>query len=253
MLLNESKKEGKHICISLKEYIWIRIVDKLIKFGVKYEAIKSVKENIFEPINNELNLQLILDSAGPIALNYPKEYSAIKEFSKIEANKEKLINGITGSYSSFEFSLIHIFDKNLEVSIMVNETGENEIHIEGIKTLGVNFDNSLSRSAHIVIPLREIVTKFYSKATGSFCLNNYEILTSKEFNLLKIIRSDGFKSLIRIDVVYQDSKIPIVISTLKKRSRVESEILNHIQKAMYKSISYVLDKVGCVEFINSRT
>ena len=47
-------KKGQQSKLSMKEYLWLRIVDKLIRFGVNYNSIIEIKSKVFAPIVPEI-------------------------------------------------------------------------------------------------------------------------------------------------------------------------------------------------------
>ena len=249
-------KKGQQSKLSMKEYLWLRIVDKLIRFGVNYNSIIEIKSKVFAPIEPELIFVAIEKEDSEFAIDYPEEYELVTQALNNESEyRENMKAEFQEVFSSFELILISIISSGLDVKILVSESGANEIIMENIELENDDIERvkSILCSAHIVIPFSELISKYLDLDNFDCCNPVFSPLTKEEHQLIKLIRGVRFKNLKSVEVSYKDGVADkLLVSELKKKVKVESRLLDHLQKGTYQNITFKTQDDNIVSFVNTR-
>jgi uncharacterized DUF497 family protein len=243
LLLDDvSHLKGKQTKLSIKEYMWLRVVDKLSKFGVDFNAIKAVKNKVFSVVEPDLLVNEITNEESGFAKEYPEEYKKTKEAIESDENlRNNVLKDLKLTFTSFELLLIAMIKTGNEVRILVSEMGDNEIEMEGVELDGKDLENvnQLKKSAHIVLPFSELTTKYLNYISLRKDASKYLPLSKDEHQLVKMVRGKDFIKILSVEVNYCDQDDDFIdVECLKKKSKVESRLLGHIQKGLYQKIKY---------------
>lgn len=246
---DESHLKGKQTKLSIKEYLWLRVVDKLSKFGLDFSAIKAVKNKVFSVVDPDLLL-------NEFTKEHPDKYKKTKEALEADEDlRNRVHKDLKLTFTSFELLLIAMIKTGNQVSILVSEKGDNEIEMEGVELDGMDLENvnQLKKSAHIVIPFSELIEKYLHFLSIGNEKSFFSPLTKNEYQLVKKVRGKDFKKILTIEVYYSNEyKDSIQVETLKKKARVENKLLEHIQKGLYHKIR-CKTKDDYVTFLNTRS
>lgn len=256
LLEDEAHLKGKQTKLSLKDYLWLRVVDKLTSFGVEYKSIKAVKRKVFSPLEPDFLLTEITKKNSKFATEYPEEFKKTREVLTVDENlKKRVLEDLKFTFTSFELLLIAMIKTGKEVQILVDESGDNEIEMDGVELSGEELERikKLKKSAHIVIPFSTITAKYLHSLSLNSDESFFSPLTKEEHQLVRTIRGKQFIKIHSIEIHYsnQDDEL-IDIEYLKKKSKVEGRLLKHLQKGIYKDISYKTDDDQIISFCNTR-
>ena len=249
LYISSDVEKGKWKKLNYFEYLWIKLVEQLRDYGFTYNAILTLKSEMFCNILDEGFIEFIKNDSA---------YYIEKSGGQIK--KEDIENlEFEEAYCPLFFCVIlDVILNGDKMSILVAQDEPRDLHLlsntimKDITHFGVEdgFSDILSKT-HVSISLSDIIAKFLVEGKGAFQQRRTTILSEEEHKLLKVIRNKP-QSLKSIKIRYQNQKADLIeVSTLKK-VELESRLMDHIQKGAYLNIEIVTDQSGIIRYENTK-
>lgn len=233
-LVDEVKEKGKWRRFTLKEAIWIKLIEELRFFGIPLKTIKAIKENIYD-----FNGGLIAEAQSYFERNADKSevYRNIYESSKgieMASSCEKL--GIRMEYlSQLSTYIVHTLSGSMNpVFIYSNEIegffniGDTSFEGEEVQNKKEVFEKIISTQSFVLINLKSLILKFFADEKESSDLNFYlGLMNSKEKKLIERIRSSNYS---KITINLQEGKIVLTRAQKKENDEIIRQIARLIKR-----------------------
>lgn len=154
---------------SLIECVWIKVVVKLMKFGIPDAVILDLKNQVFQ------------------------EEDSLEENGSTLSPDEKKVNKLRASH--FGKLLMHSTMYHLDFSILVSESGDFSVFVSGSKYENEIF-KSFSTKTYVSINVSSLMKNFISSDEASLDANFYiSILHPKERDVIRQIKQNVFKQV----------------------------------------------------------
>lgn len=233
-LVDEVKVKGKWRRFTLKEAIWIKLIEELRFFGIPLKTIKAIKENVYD-----FNGGLIAEAKSYFERNADKSevYRIINESSKsieMASSCEKL--GIRMEYlSQLSTYITHTLSGGMNpVFIYSNEIegffniGDTSFEGEEVQNKKEVFEKIISTQSFVLINLKSLILKFFADEKESSDLNFYlGLMNSKEKKLIERIRSSNYS---KITINLQEGKIVLTRAQKKDNDEIIRQIARLIKR-----------------------
>jgi len=249
LFVDSDVEKGKWKKLNYFEYVWVKLVEQLRSYGFTYKAILTLKEKMFQNMNDK------------DFFDYMKKKSAyFIENTGNQLTEEHFENKpLEGVYiPAFYGILLNAIVNGDKMSILVSQDDPSELKVISSTLLkdyahfGVEDDVSdILSKTHISISLSDIIAKFLVEGEGAFKQRRTTILSEEEHNLLKVIRNKP-ESLKSIKIKYQNQKADLIEVSSLKKVELESRLMDHIQKGAYLNIEIVTDQSGIIRFENTK-
>ena len=206
---------------SLIECVWIKVVVKLMKFGIPDAVILDLKNQLFQ------------------------EEDSLEEKGSTLSPDEKKVNKLRASH--FGKLLMHSTMYHLDFSILVSESGDFSVFVSGSKYENEIF-KSFSTKTYVSINVSSLMKNFISSDEASLDANFYiSILHPKERDVIRQIKQNVFK---QVTLSLKDGSIANYHIT-KDREANESTIKNiarMMRKEDYQSIQCAAEDDSVITF-----
>ena len=249
LFIDSDVEKGKWKKLNYFEYVWVKLVEQLRSYGFTYKAILTLKEEMFQNMNDKD----FFDSMK-------KNSAYFIENSGYQLTEEHFDNKpLEGAYFPVFYAvLLNAIVNGDKMSILVSQDDPSDLHVHSSTLLkdyahfGAEDDVSdILSKTHVSISLSDIIAKFLVEGEGAFQQRRTTILSEEEHNLLKVIRNKP-ESLKSIKIKYQNQKADLIEVSSLKKVELESRLMDHIQKGAYLNIEIVTDKSGIIRFENTK-
>ena len=249
LFIDSDVEKGKWKKLNYFEYVWVKLVEQLRSYGFTYKAILTLKEEMFQNMNDKdffdsmkKNSAYFIENSGD---QLPEEHFDNKP--------------LEGAYFPVFYGvLLNAIVNGDKMSILVSQENPSELHVHSSTLLkdyahfGAEDDVSdILSKTHVSISLSDIIAKFLVEGEGAFQQRRTTILSEEEHNLLKVIRNKP-ESLKSIKIKYQNQKADLIEVSCLKKVELESRLMDHIQKGAYLNIEIVTDQSGIIRFENTK-
>jgi len=239
-------------------YVWLQIIKKLRAFGLPLSSIKKVKEVLFPSISplelyktNETFRQIWLMQAEQDGKTEKELLELLSDPSFIENLESVELNLLEGL-------VLQVLIEKVHTSLMITEEGEvgvwsNSPLARGTQSLDEIYSYFMSKS-FVSISISEILADFILEKDIELTAGKMRILSNQESEILSILR-DKPKSVKKIELIYNDSKIERTNITRTVEVKSEKDLLHLIMKHGYQSIKLHTEKgkvVSCEETIKKK-
>jgi hypothetical protein len=260
LIKDDSLDKNSHVKFSYLEYLWIRVVDSLDKYGISYPIIRELKKQLIEETCEKEFDEIIttdeqiakareISEEAAIGLEYIKEHP---EFADTMAKHLKSLS------SNFQLLLNYVVVSKMEVKLLVNHSGQFDIIMtaedkDGSPTTqNIDEEHQIECTPHICIPFSHLVTKYLKIDTLECCTQPPKPITKDEHTLLKIIRGKDYKLLESITVNYINGNPETLKIKQWKKVKLESRLIEHIQNGDYGEITLKYGDGQSFYFSNER-
>ena len=249
LFIDSDVEKGKWKKLNYFEYVWVKLVEQLRSYGFTYKAILTLKEEMFQNMNDKD----FFDSMK-------KNSAYFIENSGDQLTEEHFENKpLEGAYFPVFYGvLLNAIVNGDKMSILVSQDDPSELKVISSTLLkdyahfGAEDDVSdILSKTHVSISLSDIIAKFLVEGEGAFKQRRTTILSEEEHNLLKVIRNKP-ESLKSIKIKYQNQKADLIEVSCLKKVELESRLMDHIQKGAYLNIEIVTDQSGIIRFENTK-
>ncbi|MBL7745392.1 MAG: MerR family transcriptional regulator [Chitinophagaceae bacterium] len=238
---------------SFLEIIWLKVISDLREFGVSFEILKKLKDELFRvPTTEEILIAFEEKRKGIQDLLKKGTLSGDVKYMHEMALKLKDFAGdledseIMPMFANLIFIIVLY---RLGADLVINKHGKFAIFLETSKeVIVVNPEvQQLLNEPHISIPLTNIIESFILKDEIDKELQT-EIFTEEEWKILEILRREKPNSL---TVTFDDKqKINLVEITKSKKVDIANRLSNIILKGGYETITLKTQKgkvVSCTQ------
>lgn len=240
--------------LSYTEYIWIKIVEELRKYGFNYEEIELIKQGLFE----EITIGELIKSVNEDKENFTEKLGdeSLNKLANFDLSQIDLNTciGVTQLESIVVQAIVTSDDWSL---LFLKDTPGSCIPISAEVLRGIhlrNIANELSTKlteTYLSISLSRIIANFLTRGNDSFESRTISILTKEEHAILKQIRKKQ-KNLKSIQIRFKDNRIEMLEVTTIKKAQLESRFLEHIKKGDYLSINIDTVDGNIVNYENTK-
>lgn len=241
LINNDSQKKNSHVKINYLEYLWVRIVDSLNKYGISYQVIKSIKKNLIDQTLEDEFTKAVLEDDEIGNVHEIKEKAAIglrhaKESPEMQNSMKELLKSMT---SYFQLLLNYVVVSKMEVKLLVNQNGDFDVVMQirdeqgNTTTTHSNEDKLIECEPHLCIPFSHLATKHLNIDGLDCCTSPEKPITKQEHSILKIIRGKDYKMLESITICFDNGKPETLKIKELKKVKIESRIIEQIQKGTY--------------------
>ena len=245
LIKDVSKDKNSHVKFSYLEYLWVRIVDSLHKYGISYVVIKDIKKIFIDTtLENEFKEIITTDEVIAQVKEQSEEAAQGLEMMRDSVELEEIILEHLKSITTyFQLLLSYVVVSKMEVKLLVNQSGEFDVIMEVLDEDGVpttihsDKEKQIECSPHLCIPLSHLVTKYLQIDALECCTQPPKPITKDEHTLLKIIRGKDYKLLESITVCYNEGKPETLKVKEWKKVKLESRLIELIQKGAYGEIN----------------
>ncbi|MDA8956311.1 helix-turn-helix domain-containing protein [Flavobacteriales bacterium] len=229
--------KGGHKKLSYVDYVWLSIIKELRSFGFTYDQIKECQQELFRNLFNRDDLSSTIEKKDYIKTKSKGKLEGLEDFNEEAIDKVIgelfYIEAIMLNVLQFGESTILQFYKSAPVKVIpmsvnimqdFDETGLRNILPEFFKL------------SHVNISLSNIISKFLVDGEESFESNVSNLISEKEYEILKAIRHN-FHELKSITVRFDGKAEPFLMEIKSmKKVKVESRLLELINKGEYADI-----------------
>ena len=235
--LGTVKTDYKKTAISFVQYVWVKMVEALIKYGFSYNDVKAIRKKLSEKFHYSYssNQKIAQNKSLQTSDNYQEFY--VTEFERY------VLSTIANKYN-FKFFFYKdapedyfVFDDSLlDMFIEFNE--------EDILREKFNKD-------HFSFSFYKIFEPFLSNEIDAFKTKSISILSNEESKTLRMIRRN-YNELKSITIRFKEAKPTHLEIKTNKKVSVESRIMEHIQKRDYSTIVIQTVDGSVVNFENTK-
>ncbi len=221
---------------SFVEFIWIRMIDEMRKVGLPMEAIKVVKDSLFQPadiVDLDLHLRSIYQAGGKQAPIQGEGRKAMEEDmrGRFSGGYEK--QQVSGNW--LQHLILSSIVKRCPVVLVVFTDGTPfAIHEEPNYFILPEYLDRLSFETHARIPVTGIIKEFLSGDQAIERMGDLQILEPNEQTVLRIIHSGLYDS---VTVNFKDQKMKSL--EMRQSQVVTRKIVDVLAAGKYQDISIV--------------
>jgi len=235
--LGTVKTDYKKTAISFVQYVWIKMVEALIKYGFSYNDVKSIRKKMSEKLHYSFssNQKIAQNKSFQTSDNYQEFY--VTEFERY------VLSTIANKYN-FKF----FFYKDAPDDYFVFDDSLLDMFIE------FNEEDKLREKFnkdHFSFSFYKIFEPFISNEIDAFETKSISILSNEESKTLRMIRRN-YNELKSITIRFKQAKPTHLEIKTNKKVSVESRIMEHIQKRDYSTIVIQTVDGSVVNFENTK-
>ena len=201
------------------EYLWIRIVDDMNRYGIRYEVIRNIKKELVDKTLEKDLLAEIHKQVDKIKQLEPDAAQFINGEEKQQTNKSKILEILSHISSPLHLILYYAVAYKKQGALIINHSGN--LHVE-FDDMDVN--ESELKCSHLCIPLSYMTTKYLKIDDLDCCTQINKPLNEKENKLIKIIRGRKFGELESISIGYKNGEMDLIKVRELKRTVIESRL-----------------------------
>ena len=235
--LGTIKTDYKKTAISFVQYVWIKMVEALIKYGFSYNDVKSIRKKLSEKLHYSFssNQKIAQNKSFQASDNYQEFY--VTEFERY------VLSTIANKYN-FKF----FFYKDAPEDYFVFDDSLLDMFIE------FNEEDKLREKFnkdHFSFSFYKIFEPFIYNEIDVFETKSISILSNEESKTLRMIRRN-YNELKSITIRFKQAKPTHLEIKTNKKVSVESRIMEHIQKRDYSTIVIQTVDGSVVNFENTK-
>jgi hypothetical protein len=235
--LGTIKTDYKKTAISFVQYVWIKMVEALIKYGFSYNDVKAIRKKLSKKLHYffSSNQKIAQNKSLQTSDNYQEFY--VTEFERY------VFSTIANKYN-FKF----FFYKDAPEDYFVFDDSLFDMFIE------FNEEDKLREKFnkdHFSFSFYKIFEPFLSNKIDAFKTKSISILSNEESKTLRMIRRN-YNELKSITIRFKEAKPTHLEIKTNKKVSVESRIMEHIQKKDYSTIVIQTVDGSVVNFENTK-
>lgn len=198
-LLLAPRKKNKHHRLSMTEFIWILMLDRMREFNLSYELIHAFREEFVS--TEEVKLGQMFNS--------PEGFNAIMAIVGEERRAEvtaflsdqaalSFLDNMMPTVSALQGIIAMAFLIESPLSILIDSKGKGIVFFQELFDIDeINNDDLalLLHSTHFSISISELTAKALGTAPLEKISGELKLLSSKEAQVLSALRTEGLKSV----------------------------------------------------------
>ncbi len=236
-LIDNFREEGQRWRrFSFVEFIWVRMIDEMRRFGLPVESIKVVKQSLFQPasiVDLDIHLRSIYRARG----NSNADHEAGRE--AMEKDMQGRFDGgfeeqqLDGNWLQ-HLILSSIVKRCPVILVAFTDGAPFAIHEELDHFIFPEHLDRLSFESHLRIPITGIIKEFLRGGLAIERMGDLQILEPNEQTVLRIIHSGLYDS---VTVNFKDKKMKSM--ELRQSQEVTRKIVDVLAAGKYQDISIV--------------
>ena len=252
LFIEEKIEKGKWKHLNFREYVWIKIVEQLRKYGFTYKEIKLYKEEFLEFVPAKRLIE------GALANKQQLDEINLDVYPTIVANQTnpKVLEGLSKSVTYLDFIIIGSIAYNQHTSIhfFKGNPSDYTINSKNIKAAyeegGLLHElNKINSNTHLSVSISSILSKFIVGNEQLFLNETPRFLSEDEYELLKIIRNKP-RDLKKISIKFKEQEMDLIEIESLKKIELESRLMDHIQKGDYTTME-ITTQDGNISFVKN--
>jgi DNA-binding transcriptional MerR regulator len=231
-LIDETKEKGTWRKYTLKEAIWIKLIEELRFFGIPLKTIKTIKTNFYDTNQELLNESIAFyESNSEKNETYRSIYESYKRIQMAfsDPQSESLLKYI----NPFSTIIAHTLSGSINpVFIYSNENegffimGDTPLQGEEVEKKKREFEKIISTQSFVLINIKSLLVKFFNHEKESVDVNYYlGLMNTKEKQLIEQIRSSNYS---KITITLQEGMI--VLTRAQKKDN--DDIIKQLARIM---------------------
>lgn len=222
---------------TLKQAVWIKLIQQLRSFDISLSQIKKIKEHL---LMEKLNIRELMKSEQMILVMKhfaEKEGRTVEEFNKIINDPSFLKEMENEHLDVFEIMIIYAIIFRRDVSYIVTVDGQSFPYVydkhELMKKAIPKFE-LLMKSPHIVLSLSQAYSQLIQNWNEKRWFNEVSIVSTDEKKILKLIRDESIKEL----TIMKNDHVADRVIIVQDRPLIAVEAFaNHIVRNGYQTIT----------------
>jgi DNA-binding transcriptional MerR regulator len=236
-LIDDGREEGQRWRrFSFVEFVWIRMIDEMRKVGLPVDAIKAVKEQLFQPadiVDLDMHLRSIYQAADKQHPDHEAGRDAMEKDMQGRFNGGFEEQKVEGNW--LQHLILSSIIKRCPVVLVVFTDGTPlAIHEEPGYFIFPEHLDRLSFETHARIPITGIIKEFLSGDLAIGRIGDLQILEPNEQAVLRIIHSGLYDS---VTVNFKDKKMKSM--ELRQSQEVTRKIVDVLSAGKYQDICIV--------------
>jgi hypothetical protein len=261
LIVDKSASKNSQTKLSYYEYIWLRIVIELNKYGIDNSIIKEIKKNIVDKSFEKQMKEEIYKVKDKV-----KEYSdeaydglVMAEESTDHEIKEQVDEYLREISTPLFQMITYVVVSKLDAVLIVNRKGEFDVLTKfeapngALEFQYMYNQEDIKCKPHICIPLSNMIPEYLKVESIDCCSQPEKPLTMEEHELLKIVRGKRYGELKTISIEFKNGNPEILKAKEISRVNLESRLLDHIQDKGYHTIKFTTNNGKLVSFENERS
>ena len=248
LIEEETVEKNSQLQLTYFEYLWIRMVNDMSKYGISYKVIRNFKKEFIDKTLEKELLDAINNQTKLIAQFEPKAAEFFENKEILEQNQAELLQATKQISTKIHLILFYALTNKRDGSLLINQSGKNHFEFDGIES----DESDIKCSPHLSIPISYILSNYLKIDDLDCCTQFRKPLNEKENKLIKIIRGRKFGELESISIGYKNGEMDLIKVRELKRTVIESRLIDHIQKGGYHNIEYKVQGGSLVHFVNER-
>ena len=240
----------KKTAISFIEYVWIKTVETLRRYGFSYDDIKEIKTRMSEKLYLEVIYNNLIKGDEVIKGKY--DPNLLKKAEKL--SKKKSHSYIT----FFEQIVFDTINNKTELKILFSRNEPKDFFLltkDIVKLLEENKLDNVTQHVfqcdHFSFSFYKIFEHFLNFNKNSFDGAKISILSEEEEKIMRILRGQ-YHQLKSITIRFNKSKPTHLEIKSTKKVAAQSRIMDHIKKKDYSTIVIQTVDGNVVNFENTR-
>jgi len=238
LFIEEKIEKGKWKHLNFREYVWIKIVEQLRRYGFTYEEIKNYKDEFLEFVPAKRLIEGALANKQGLDEISTDIYPTLLE----NKNNSELLETLGKSITYLDFIIAGSITYNQHTSIHFFKGKHGDYTINSKKIIE-EYDNSgileeltkQNAQTHLSVSISSILSKFIKEDEQLFLKESPNFLNEKEYKLLKVIRNKPY-DLKKISIRFKEQEMDLIEIESLKKIELESRLMEHIQKGDYTTM-----------------
>jgi DNA-binding transcriptional MerR regulator len=190
---------------SFLDYIWLHLIKELRSMGVPLEIINKAKENVFDELSMEYVMQLFEDNIMEIEKSSDESYKQWVKIALVNYNTNKEAFPKSTGISFLLITISYMISSREPISLIVFQDGYSMHWDENRrKHYPSDLTERLLNETYISVPITNILKRFLTSEKSTFILPKLNILEENELQLLELISSGKYKTIL---VNFRDKKM----------------------------------------------
>lgn len=234
---------------TLKQAIWIKLIQQLRSFDISLNQIKKIKDHL---LTSDLNIKELIqsDQVNLIIERIFEKDGKLEEYKKLIKDPSFLQEMESEQLDIFEIMVLYTIIFRKDVSFIVTVDGYCLPYVfhkhELMKKNVPNFE-LLMKSPHIVLSLSQAYSQLIQDWSEKKWFNEVSIVSNDEKKILSLLRNKDTKEL---KIMKKDNEVDRVILVKNKSINSIEEFANHIVRNGYQTITISTRQGKPVHFKN---
>lgn len=238
---------------NILEYVWIKIIEQLLSFGVSIDAIRMVKEHLIMDTGvKELLLSIIENQKGYNENPELQEIVDLLELDRDIIEPNELVKFLDSEDLNMAQTVLGgliygAFTDRVDYHLVINQNGSSVISFGVPNRENIAFDYILN-APYLAIPIKSIIADFLTKEElGLFEEKDMLELTFAERQVIEQLRKGNLISLL---VKFNQNKEISLIETEENIDikQAQGKLVDFIMRNNYQEINYKTQdgKITCL-------